>query len=418
MLRLIHNQTISGSILVNDIDDGLPNKSARRGLVRAKVNGSPVLVVGGIASPANYRRDGNSPDQDSSTLPGVNYPKQKCYIPLWSILPGGVHSTTIPGYIDLNTSDRVLLSQDHGVIAGLVKAGLITVNATLDPTTTVAPVITSAIVAVSPEALTIIGTTFLSVSPDVSSVTIGTTTLSSTAITTAGGTFGATSIVIPAALLTGLITVGVTNVTVNANGKSATALITSAAPTITSATVAAGGAYTMAIVGTHFVSLSPDVSSVTIGSTTLTSTQITTGGGTFTDTSITVPEALIPLSMIVGTTTVTVTADGMTTAAHAIAVTNSAPVLGAGGAVLTSVLTLTGTGFRSILPNLTSVIITGTHPGTITGADILGAVGGVGVLTDTSIVIPASLLPAGLAITVDSAQVAANALTSAVRALV
>lgn len=490
MLRLIHNQTISGSILVNDIDDGLPNKSARRGLVRAKVNGSPVLVAGGIASPANYRRDGNTAGRDSSTLPEVNYPKQKCYIPLWSILPGGVHSTTIPGYIDLNTSDRVLLSQDHGVIAGLVKAGLITVNATLDPTTTVAPVITSAIVAVSPEALTITGTTFTSISPDVSSVKIGSTTLSYAAIY-AVGTFTATSIVIPASLLTGLITVGTTNVTVNANSKSATALITSAAPTITtavvvvstgiltltgthftsllpdltsvtvgstvipaasfttltdtsivipqaalptiavgtttvsvtadsvtstavlitsaaptitSATVAAGGAYTMAIVGTHFVSLSPDVSSVTIGSTTLTSTQI---GGTFTDTSITVPEALIPLSMVVGTTTVTVTADGMTTAAHAIAVTNTTPTLAT--AVLSPDLTLTGTGLRSILPNLTSVTVTGTGAVVLTAAQILGVSGGS--ISDTTIVIKASLIP-GVVTTNSHVAVTANSLTS------
>ena len=405
MLRLIHNQTISGSILVNDIDDGLPNKSARRGLVRAKVNGSPVLVAGGKLAPASYRRDGNALEQDSSTLPGVNYPKQKCYLPLWSILPGGIHSTTIPGYIDLNTSDRVLLSQDHGVIAGLVKAGLISTS-TVDPTTTVAPVITSAIVVVSPEALTITGTTFTSIAPDVSSVKIGTTTLTPTQITTGGGTFSATSIVIPVGLLP-TIAVGTTLVTVNANSKSATATITSAAPTITSATVAAGGAYTLALVGTHFVSLSPDVSSVTIGSTTLTSTQITTGGGTFTDTSIVVPESLIPLSMVVGTTTVTVTADGTTTAAHAIAVTNTAPTIAT--AVLTTVLTLTGTGFRSILPNLTSVTTTG-HVGTMTAANIIAA---GGTISDTSIVVPLTTTgyPTGLT-TGDTVLVHANSLVT------
>lgn len=405
MLRLIHNQTISGSILVNDIDDGLPNKSARRGLVRAKVNGSPVLVAGGKLAPASYQRDGSALEQDSSTLSGVNYPKQKCYLPLWSILPGGVYSTTIPGYIDLNTSDRVLLSQDHGVIAGLVKAGLIS-TATVDPTLTVAPAITSAIVVVSPEALTITGTTFTSVSPDVSSVKIGTTTLTSTQITTGGGTFTATSIVIPVGLLP-TITVGSTYVTVNANNKSATALITSAAPTITSATVAAGGAYTLALVGTHFVSLSPDVSSVKIGTTTLTSTQITTGGGTFTDTSIVVPEALVPLSMIVGTTTVTVTADGMTTAAHAIAVTNTTPTLAT--AHLSTDLTLTGTGLRSILPNLTSVTITGTGAVVLTAAQILGVSGGS--ISDTTIVIKASLIP-GVVTTNSHVVVTANSLTS------
>jgi hypothetical protein len=506
MLRLIHNQTISGSILINDIDDGLPNKSARRGVARKKISGSPVLVAGGILAPDNYQRDGSSLDVgDKSSQPGVNYPKQKCYIPKWKLLPGGAHSTTIPGYIDVNLSDRVLLSQDHGVIAALAStiAGhatypLITV-ATIDPTLTVAPTISSAVVVVSPEALTITGTTFLSVAPDVSSVTIGTTTLSSTAITTAGGTFSATSIVIPASLLTGLITVGTTTVTVNANGKSATALITSAAPTITtavivvstgiltltgthfvslapdlstvtvgstvitaaaiagapggsfadtsivipasllptvtvgtttvsvtsdsvasaavlitsaaptitSATVAAGGAYTLSLVGTNFLSLAPDVSSVTIGATTLTQTQITTAGGTFNATSIVVPESLVPLSMVVGTTTVTVTADAMTTAAHAIAVTNTAPTIAT--AVLTTVLTLTGTGFRSILPNLTSVTTTG-HVGTMTAANIIGA---GGTISDTSIVIPFTTTgyPTGLT-TGDTVAVNANSLVT------
>lgn len=122
MLRLIHNQTISGSILINDIDDGLPNKSARRGVAREKVSGIPVLVAGGIKAPANYQRDGSSlGGRDKSTQPGVNYPKQKCYIPKYKLLPNGTHDTTVAGYIDINTSDRVLLSQDHGVIAGLAK---------------------------------------------------------------------------------------------------------------------------------------------------------------------------------------------------------------------------------------------------------------------------------------------------------
>jgi hypothetical protein len=330
MLRLTHNQTISGSILVNDIDDGLPNKTARRGVAREKVSGSPVLIAGGILAPANSRLDGNSlGGRDKSTLPGVNFSKQKCYIPKYKILPNGTHDTSIAGFIDIAESDRVLLSQDHGVIAALAST--------------------------------------ISGKPTYPLITV--TSFSSSDL---------------------------------------------AAPTISAANIAAGGTYILTITGTKFLSLAPDVSSVRIGTTTLSATQITTAGGTFTDTSIVIPEALIPLSMIVGTTPVYVTADDHTVS-HAIAATNSAPVLGAGGAVLSTDLTLTGTGFRSILPNLTSVIITGDGAVTLTAAQILAVA--PGAITDTSIVIDSTLIP-GVVITTSSAQVAANALTSTARAIV
>ena len=413
MLRLIHNQTISGSILVNDIDDGLPNKSARRELVRAKVNGSPVLVAGGKLAPANYRRDGSVAEQDSSTLPGVNYPKQKCYIPLWEILPGGVHSTTVPGYVDVNLSDRVLLSKDHGVIAALAStiAGhatypLITVT-TIDPTLTVAPVISSAVIVVSPEALTITGTTFLSVSPDVSSVKIGTTTLSSSTITGAGGTFTATSIVIPVGLLP-TIAVGTTTVTVNANNKSATALITSAAPTITTAVIVVSTGV-LTLTGTHFVSLAPDLSTVTVGSTVLTAAAIAAaGGGSFADTSIVIPASLLP-TIAVGTTTVSVTADSTTSTA--VLITSATPtiatgVVDAGG---TGNLTIGGTNFLSLAPDVTSVTVVGATVVTLTSSQITTAGGSVGA---TSIVVPASLLPV-LTIGTSTVAVTADAMTTA-----
>jgi hypothetical protein len=323
MLRLTHTQTVSGSILVNDIDDGLPNKTARRGVAREKVSGSPVLVAGGTLASANSQLDGNSlGGRDKSTLAGVNALKQKCYIPRYKILPNGTHDTSVAGFIDVAESDRVLLSQDHGVISGLRGAGLITV------------------VSFTPS--------------DIS------------------------------------------------------------APTISAANVAAGGTYALTITGTNFTSLAPDVSSVRIGSTTLSATAITGAGGTFTATSIVIPEALIPLNMVVGTTLVYVTADAQTVS-HAIAVTNTAPVLGAGGAVLSTDLTLTGTGFRSILPNLTSVVITGGGAVTLTAAQILAAPGGS--ITDTTIVIDSTLIP-GVVATSSSAQVAANALTSVARAIV
>jgi len=323
MLRLTHNQTISGSILVNDIDDGLPNKTASRAVAREKVSGDHVLVTGGILASANARLDGGGlGGRDKSTLSGVNNLKQKCYIPKYKLLSNNTHNTAIAGYIDVAESDRVLLSQDHGVIAGLLAAGLITVTS-----------------------------------------------------------FTSTDV---------------------------------AAPTISAANIAAGGTYALTLTGTNFTSLAPDVSSVRIGTTTLSATQITVAGGTFTATSIVIPEALVPVSMIVGTTLVYVTADNQTVS-HAIAVTNSAPALGVGGAVLATDLTLTGTGFRSILPSLTSVIITGDGAVTLTAAQILAVA--PGAITDTSIVIDSTLIP-GVVATTSSAQVGANGLTSSVQAIV
>jgi hypothetical protein len=80
MLRLIHAQTVQGALLVDDIDDGLPNKTAHR--------------LGSVADPNAYARDGYA-----------NKPKQSCYIP--RVKPT---DATIPGYIDLEESTRVLPS--------------------------------------------------------------------------------------------------------------------------------------------------------------------------------------------------------------------------------------------------------------------------------------------------------------------
>ena len=49
MLRLIHNQTVAGGILINDIDDGLPNKTAKRGVARGKISGDlPTITQAGV----------------------------------------------------------------------------------------------------------------------------------------------------------------------------------------------------------------------------------------------------------------------------------------------------------------------------------------------------------------------------------
>jgi hypothetical protein len=307
MLRLAHTQVSTGGIIVNDIDDGLPNKTAKRG----------------TGDKDKYIRDGNSlGGHDRSTKPGVNNPKQKCYIPFWKILSNNppTYSSTVAGYIDVAETDRVLISQDRGVIHGL---------ATKTP---------SALITVT--------------------------------------SFTAADV---------------------------------AAPTITSANMAAGdGVDALTMVVTNALSLAPDISSVKIGTTVITKTQITGAGGTFTDTSIIIPKSLIPTSMIIGTTTITVTADNQTTAPHAIAVTNTAPtiataVIGGGN------LTLVGTGFLSILPNLTSVTTTG-HVGTMTAANILAH----GSISDTTIVIPTATTtgyPAGLT-TGDTVLVHANSLVT------
>jgi hypothetical protein len=311
MLRLAHTQISTGGIIVNDIDDGLPNKTAKRG----------------VGDKDKYIRDGNSlGSNDHSTQSDVNNPKQKCYIPFWKILSVNplTYSSTVAGYIDVLETDRVLISQDRGVIYGLA-------NKSPNPLITVT-------------------------------------------------SFTAADVV---------------------------------APAITSANQAAGGAYALTMVTTSALSLAPDVSSVTIGTTVLTRNQILAAGGTFTDTSIIIPEALVPTSMIIGTTLIKVTADNQTTAGHAIAVTNTDPTIAT--AVLTTVLTLTGTGFRSILPNLTSVTTTG-HVGTITAADILAA---GGTISDTSIVIPTTTTgyPAGLTAG-DTVSVHANGGVTAVPATI
>ena len=208
MLRLAHNQVSTGGILINDVDDGLPNKTAKRG----------------VGDKDKYQRDGNSlGGPDKSTATDVNNPKQKCYIPYWKILSNNplTYSTSIPGFIDVVESDRVLISQNQGVIAGLVNH-LASDGVTPQPLISVtsfvaadvaAPTITSAVLAAGDTyALTLVGTGFTSLAPDVSSVTVGTTIISATAIIAASGTFTDTSIVIPESLLPTNITAGHTNV--------------------------------------------------------------------------------------------------------------------------------------------------------------------------------------------------------------
>lgn len=177
MLRLIHNQVGLGALLVDDIDDQLPNKEVHR--------------MGSTADPKAYKRDGYA-----------NEPKQKSYIP--RVKPG---DPTIAGYIDLKETDRVTRSAGGGKIAGLTRAGLITV-VSFSPSDLSTPTVATADLGTPGVGdLTITGTGFTSLTPDITSVILtgtGAITLTQTQIVTGGGTVSDTSIFIPAALIPGV----------------------------------------------------------------------------------------------------------------------------------------------------------------------------------------------------------------------
>lgn len=179
MLRLIHKQlsTTPGAILVDDVDDGLPNKVAHR--------------MGTTADPKAYARDGHA-----------NLPKQKCYVPRVKAA-----DPTLAGYIDLNQTPRVNFSAGKGKISKLKTAGWIDVVSFV-ASDIVAPTLSLAnLDAPGAGDLTLTGTKFLSVAPEITTVIItgtGAITLTAAAIILGGGTVGATSIVIPAALIPGV----------------------------------------------------------------------------------------------------------------------------------------------------------------------------------------------------------------------
>lgn len=197
MLRLIHTQTIQGGILVDDIDDQLPNKTAHR--------------MGSTADPKAYARDGYA-----------NAPKQKCYVPRTK-----ASNPAIAGYIDLNQTPRVTLSAGQGKIAKLRQAGYITV-VSLTAADLAAPVVTNAQINVPGAGdLTITGTGFLSVAPNDSIVVItgtGAVTLTRNQIVVGGGTFTDTSIVILAALVPG-IAAATSSVKVNADDQNSNTFV-------------------------------------------------------------------------------------------------------------------------------------------------------------------------------------------------
>jgi hypothetical protein len=192
MLRLIHNQTVSGGILIDDIDDGLPNKEVHR--------------LGSLGDPKQYERDGYA-----------NKAKQQCYLPYSHTAPNG---SITPGFATVQQTNRVTESAGKGKIfklsgtplsslAGAADFPLITVLTGITAAQLAAPVITAAAHG-PPVSITNSGSTgtFVSVSPDVTTVTFaqgtGATapvpaTLTAAQIVTAGGSVSATAISIPGA---------------------------------------------------------------------------------------------------------------------------------------------------------------------------------------------------------------------------
>jgi len=177
MLRLIHTQTVQGAILVDDIDDGLPNKTAHR--------------LGSTADPKAYARDGYA-----------NAPKQPCYVPRTKPT-----NPLIAGFIDLNLTEKVSLSAGQGKIAKLKQAGFVT-TVLFNASDLATPVIALADLGTPGVGdITITGSGFDSLAPNQSSVVItgtGAITLTRSQILVGGGTFADGAIFIPAALVPGV----------------------------------------------------------------------------------------------------------------------------------------------------------------------------------------------------------------------
>jgi hypothetical protein len=188
----------------------------------------------------------NLTDIDSG-LPTENFParllKQQTYIPFYKkTVAGGriVEDRSVPGFTDLVLTDKVKLSADRGIIAGLVASGKLQ-RVDLPNGALVAPVITaatedtdtSATSATDDGLVTITGTGFLSYAPDLTQVTLVPTTGASLTvneddITGGGGTLSAVSITIPAAVHGFPVdgTNDLTSVTVTSNGQSVTFAVT------------------------------------------------------------------------------------------------------------------------------------------------------------------------------------------------
>ena len=140
MLRLVHSQTVQGALYIDDIDDGLPNKQVKR--------------LGSTADPNAYGRDGYA-----------NAPKQPCYVP--RVKAG---EPAVAGYIDLDETQRVTHSAFSGKIKGFQDSGFISI-VSLTASDLAAPVIGTAVIDTPATGdLSVGGSGFLSVAPDVTTI--------------------------------------------------------------------------------------------------------------------------------------------------------------------------------------------------------------------------------------------------------
>ena len=364
MLRLIHSQTGLGGILIDDIDDGLPNKAVHR--------------LGSTADPDSYLRDGYA-----------NKRKQPCYIPY-----SNPANTAQAGYIDLDETDAVIRSAGSGKIAGFSAAGLISV-VSLTASEKLAPTITSLTLSGGGD-LTIVGTHLLSILPDVSSVTLDGAGVGAVAAVTktkaqieVAGSYSDTTIVIDSSLIPGMQAGDYAVVSADSQTSN-----TGYVPAVISGiTLNSPGLGDMTIAGLGFLSTAPAVSSVTItggitGSPkTLTKTQIEVAGS-FIDTAIVIDAS--DLTGLAGGDTVVVTSDGVASNTYNLPAIITAATLNSPTA---GDVTIDGVGFASTAPNTTSVLLTGAVTGsplTLTAAAISG---GGGTVSDTQIVIPTALVP-------------------------
>jgi len=217
----------------------------------------------------------------------------------------------------------------------------------------------------------------------------GAVTLSQSQILAAGGRVGI-DVMVPASLTPGID--GTTDCTVLSDGFESNLMACSMptdVPTISTATI--GFNEGLVVTGTYLLSRTPSISSIEIfapGAVVLTRSDVVTGGGTWTDSSISIPDTLVP--GIDNTSTCEATSNAQTTAPHAIVWPAAAPTISSATIGFNEGLTVIGTGLLSTAPASNSVTLTGPGAVVLTALQITTGGGTVGA---TSISIPAALVP-------------------------